>query len=102
MRAAVIHIHALAPAKPAMGAACNGCGVCCLSQPCPIGCLVSGRTRGACSALRWDEPARRYRCSLADPKRPLLARLAKRWIAAGRGCDSSAEVQLLLGDVRSR
>jgi len=93
MRADIIRIHALAPAKPALGASCNGCGVCCLSQPCPVGIIVSRRWHGACRALRWDDPARRYRCAVADPKHPMLAALARRWIAAGLGCDSGALVR---------
>ncbi len=91
MSARVIAIHADAPAKPAVGAACNGCGVCCLSEPCPLGVLVSRRRHGACTALQWDAPQRRYRCGLAAGRSPLAA-LARRWIAAGRGCDSDAEV----------
>ena len=43
MTHAVIYLHPAAPAKPAVGAACNGCGVCCAWQPCPLGMLVSGR-----------------------------------------------------------
>ena len=88
----VIHIHPHAPAKPALGAACNGCGVCCLSEPCPVGMLVSRRRSGACAVVAWDEVAGCYRCGLIDSRRPLRSALAKRWIAAGRGCDSSAEV----------
>lgn len=85
-----IHIHADAPAKPALGAPCNGCGVCCLAEPCPLGMLASLRTRGACRVVRWD--GTRYRCGLVDERRPWLNRLVRRWIGAGRGCDSSAEV----------
>jgi hypothetical protein len=87
----VIAIHAEAPAKPAVGAPCNGCGVCCLVEPCPLGVLVSRRRKGACAALRWDAPQRRYHCGIAAG-RSLWATLARRWIAAGRGCDSDAEV----------
>ncbi len=87
-----IRIHPQAPAKPHIGTACNGCGVCCLAEPCPVGMVVSGRIRGACRALRWNDSTQRYRCGLMSPSRPLLSRLAARWIAAGRGCDSSAEV----------
>jgi hypothetical protein len=85
-----IRIHSNAPDKPAAGAACNGCGVCCLSEPCPVGMLVSLRRRGACHALHWDEASARYRCGLMgnDWLRPL----ARRWIAAGHGCDSDASV----------
>ena len=91
----VIRIQAEAPAKPAFGTACNGCGVCCLSEPCPVGMLVSRRRRGACTALRWEAGPAQYRCGLA--MRPWLAALAKRWIAAGLGCDSDAEVVATAG-----
>lgn len=99
----VIHLHPDAPSKPAPGAACNGCGVCCAWRPCPLGVLATGRRRGACAALRWDIPGGLYRCALVVdprsvwPKLPaplarVLRGLARRWIAAGAGCDCSAEV----------
>ena len=63
-----IHIHPAAPPKPALGAPCNGCGQCCLVEPCPLGMVVSGKRSGACSALRWSDAAGRYVCGLvADP-----------------------------------
>ena len=88
----VIRIHAQAPIKPAVGTDCNGCGVCCLAEPCPLGALVSLRRSGACTALRWDTAAARYRCGLIDARWPWRSALARRWIAAGRGCDSDASV----------
>ncbi len=107
-----IRIHPLAPAKAAAGAACNGCGVCCLVTPCPLGMLLSGRRSGACNALRWDAALVRYRCGaivaprdvltqalpsglrgLAPVLAPVLRRLGARWIAAGTGCDSDLEVE---------
>jgi len=98
----VIYIHADAPAKPAMGAACNGCGVCCLAEPCPVGMLVSRKRRGACSALVWVGEQRRYRCGMMSvgpswPRwlgwiRAPLQRWMQRFIAAGVGCDSDAQV----------
>jgi hypothetical protein len=104
MTARVIRIEPLAPAKPAFGQPCNGCGVCCLAEPCPLGMLLSGRRQGRCDALRWDEAARRYRCGAASgvaarlpralrPVAPLAERLARRWISAGSGCDSTLEAQ---------
>lgn len=123
----VVFWHGDAPAQPAMGQPCNGCGLCCLAEPCPLGMLVSRRRHGACVALRWlpgsaaegadgasgapagapaevagDAPGQeggRYVCGMvADPagvtgwrNRWLLralARLARRWIAAGQGCDA--------------
>lgn len=108
----VIHIRSLAPRKPAYGANCNGCGLCCLAAPCPLGMLLSRRTQGACAALAWDEPLGLYRCgALSQPRQVLhqalprwlrflavplskgLAGLGRRCIAAGRGCDSQLDVQ---------
>jgi hypothetical protein len=107
-----IHIYPQAPAKVAVGAACNGCGICCLYAPCPLGMLLSHRRSGACSALRWEASLLQYRCgavtapqsvlaealprglrAMASPLAPLLRRLGLRWIAAGMGCDSSLEVE---------
>ena len=100
----IIHIHPEAPFKPALGAPCNGCGVCCLAEPCPLGQVISRKRSGACDALRWDAAQRLYRCGvLSDTEAvlgprwrwvaPLLRRLAARWIAAGVGCDASLQVQ---------
>jgi hypothetical protein len=103
-----IWLHA-APAKPQEGEPCNGCGVCCASAPCPLGVLFSFRTTGRCARLRSDEASRHYRCGLlpaADSpaahwlqrnRERLTARLVRRWIGAGIGCDSSATVAGGLG-----
>ena len=103
MHPRVIHIHALAPPKPAWGAACNGCGVCCLDQPCPLGMLLSRRSQGPCLALQWRAPEQRYVCGALLPQTPatghglarawqaLRQRLVRRWIGAGAGCDCSLE-----------
>lgn len=101
----VIRIHPAAPAKPALGQPCNGCGVCCLAEPCPLGVVISRRRHGACDALRWSAAAGRYQCGvLVEPQAylprglgwcgPLLARLARRWIAAGTGCDADMDVDV--------
>ncbi len=111
VRQRVIYIEQEAPPKPATGAPCNGCGVCCLTEPCPVGALVSRKRSGVCSALRWDPAQRQYRCgALVEPAQvlamalprwmagfagraaPWLARLGPRWIAAGKGCDCTLEV----------
>lgn len=99
----VIRLHTAAPPKPAAGQPCNGCGVCCASEPCPLGTLVSRRTTGACDALVWKAGDAHYRCGLVEQPgahlpalwrwaAPLAARIARRYIAAGAGCDSSADV----------
>lgn len=93
----VIRLHPLAPPKPAVGAACNGCGVCCAAEPCPLGIAVSRRRSGACAALRWVDAERRYRCALlgdasaAGARLPIPRRLVARWIGAGVGCDCDLE-----------
>lgn len=111
-----IAIASLAPAKPAFGAPCNGCGVCCLAQPCPIGMLLSWRRQGACVALQWDARLAAYRCGaitqplpvlqrvlpgwmrgMAASLAPVLALLARRAIALDTGCDSTVELE---SDVR--
>lgn len=96
----VLHRHAGAPTLPAPGAACNGCGVCCLLEPCPLGVLVSRKRTGACKALIWHDENRRYQCGMVlVPERfvplggSLVSRLARRWIAAGTGCDASLHVR---------
>ena len=106
----IILIHADAPSKPAPDAPCNGCGVCCLLEPCPLGVVLSRRRRGACIAVRWHDELYQYRCAaLGEPVEvwqrvlpcflrglapwlaPGLVWLAKRWIAVGQGCDSTVE-----------
>ena len=92
----IIHLHPRAPPKPEMAQPCNGCGVCCAAQPCPLGMWLSRRRSGACAALQWSPPQQRYLCgALNEPERwlpwlprRLAAALARRWIAAARGCDS--------------
>ncbi len=98
----VIHLHPRAPIKPALAQACNGCGVCCAFQPCPLGMLLSRRTSGACLALEWHAQGNHYRCgALARPAQGLgglpqkwAQRWARRWISAGSGCDSDLQAQL--------
>lgn len=98
----VVWLQPQAPPKPAEGAPCNGCGLCCLAEPCPLGVLVSRRRKGACVALQWSDADGRYWCGMvADPgrvtgwKHPWAVRaqsaLARRWIAPGLGCDARLE-----------
>lgn len=107
-----IAIEPLAPAKPPWGAPCNGCGICCLSEPCPVGMALSRRRQGVCVALRWDEGQTRYHCGalvqpgpvlrdvlpvmlrpLAGVLSPVLGYLALRGIAVGTGCDCDLQVE---------
>ena len=99
----VIQIRVDAPTKPAFGQPCNGCGVCCLVAPCPLGQIVSRRRRSVCAALVWNETQHHYRCGMVEDPRarlrwmpawmmPAVKRLALRWIASAQGCDCDLEV----------
>jgi hypothetical protein len=98
----VIHLQPDAAPKPAVGEPCNGCGVCCAAEPCPVGMLVSGRRSGSCAALTWMAEESRYRCGVvSQPERftsvkwaaPVVALFARRMIAAGKGCDCNLAVE---------
>lgn len=100
----IIHLQRAAPTKPAEGQPCNGCGVCCALETCPAARLRFMQATGPCPALEWSDEAGRYHCGLLGRPRHYLRCLpafaegiARRWlaraIAAGRGCDCSAEVQ---------
>ena len=96
MASRTIWLERDAPIKPAIGQACNGCGVCCASEPCPPGMLLSLHVRGRCRMLRFEPAQARYRCGLmpapsASWSGGVLTALVARWIGAGLGCDSSAE-----------
>lgn len=99
MRPRTILLRADAPAKPPTGSPCNGCGLCCAAEPCPLGMWVSRRIRGRCAALRWQADAGQYRCGvLTEPTRHLpwlparwAQALVRRWIAAQQGCDADLQ-----------
>jgi len=97
----IITIHAHAPPKPALGEACNGCGVCCAAEPCPVSLTLLWPHQAPCRALMWSDAGQRYLCGMvSDPARFLgwlpksmnasASRLFKRWIAANTVCDADA------------
>lgn len=89
----MIQIHPQAPAKPQPGVACNGCGVCCQVELCPLARLRYLRRRGPCPALHWVDDERRYVCGmLARMRQPLARWWVRRFIAAGIGCDCDIEL----------
>ena len=93
-----VRLHRDAPPKPAPGVPCNGCGVCCAAETCPLARLRFLQARGPCPALVWSAESQRYGCGLLGNGPtyfwgiPLSRRLVARWIAAGKGCDSMAEI----------
>lgn len=97
-----VPLHRDAPPKPATGEPCNGCGVCCALERCPMARLLLPRAESrACPALEWIAAERRYRCGLAQRPGHYVRWLPRRWetaaarwiaarIAAGSGCDCDA------------
>jgi len=98
-----IELHPFAPPKPDYGARCNGCGVCCAAEPCPVAYLLLAQFKGRCRALLWQNEERRYVCGMvACPDkyvrfisvrfRDRIGRFIATRIASGTGCDFAAEV----------
>jgi len=69
-----------------------------MSEPCPLGVLMSLRFNGACKLVRWNAAAGVYRCGALERGNGggqwarLRTMLVSRWIAAGAGCDCELEV----------
>lgn len=91
-----ILIHKNAPTKPAVGMPCNGCGICCHSELCPLAILRFRRKKGRCPVLQWDSTQQLYRCGwLQRQPKSLFSRLVYYWIhrhiGANQGCDAWVE-----------
>ena len=100
----VIELHPRAPAKSGYGASCNGCGVCCAAEPCPVAYVFLFQFRGCCRALLWQDEASRYVCGMVASPDRYVRFIPVRWrgrigrffasrIAAGIGCDFAAEIE---------
>jgi hypothetical protein len=98
----LIWLRSAAPPKPALGQACNGCGVCCAAEPCPVARVFLWQWRGSCRALVWSSSGLQYRCGLLlapsahirflpQSLQKQFRYLVTRWIAAGTACDSDAQ-----------
>lgn len=84
---------ALFPEKSPYGSPCNGCGLCCREEICPLGSIVFPLASAPCPALEQD--GERSVCGLvAHPERyrsgnvERLRAAAVRGIGAGIGCDA--------------
>ena len=99
----LIELHPLAPRKPELDARCNGCGVCCAVEPCPVAYLFLFQFRGRCRALLWQNDEGRYLCGMVVcPDRYLrlipirfrerMGKYYARRIATEVGCDFEAEL----------
>jgi hypothetical protein len=100
----IIRLHQQAPNKPEYGTKCNGCGVCCAAEPCPVAHLLLWQFSGACKALQWQETEQRYQCGMVvEPKKylrklpkalsPFISRWCAKRIALDIGCDSKVEFE---------
>ena len=109
----VIWLRPHAPSKPEIGQACNGCGVCCAAEPCPVAHVFLWQRRGTCRALEWQEDLQLYRCGmllrptfyvryLPQFLHAFMQKVIKRWIAAGTACDSDAVVDVSLFKANSQ
>jgi hypothetical protein len=88
--------------KPPHGAPCNGCGLCCQQELCPLGSFVFDRSAGPCPALT-PQAEGRFACGLVvspstwAPVRTALAGVktmseaALYLIGSGVGCDAKLE-----------
>ena len=93
------------PEYPGTGNPCNGCGLCCLAEPCPVSLELFGQS-SQCPALEFD--GGRFRCALmtnpgdygAIPEGVLSLDLDhemaassyyRQLIGAGMGCDSEID-----------
>lgn len=75
--------------KPAHGASCNRCGVCCMAVKCELARYLFGAELGPCPALERDEEDKVYRCGIvATVPDETLRAAAIHLIGAGDGCDA--------------
>lgn len=79
------------PPKPREGRPCNGCGLCCIVEPCPVARILYGEdVQAPCPALIIDQ--HRSWCGVVvaepriNPERPLALAMG-----IGTGCDSYVE-----------
>ena len=100
----LIELHSHAPAKPDYKAPCNGCGVCCAAEPCPVAHVFLFQRKGRCRALLWQDEMSRYVCGMVVcpdryvrliPRalRGSFGRFFATRIAAGAGCDLAVEME---------
>lgn len=78
---------ALLPDKPKCGSPCNGCGVCCASEVCPIGVLAYGDISAPCPALILSPCRSKAICGLvAIESDHEMEPLLKEQLGIGLGC----------------
>lgn len=96
----LVTVHGLV--KPKLGTPCNGCGACCIAEPCEIAREALGAVSGRCPALE-IEGGRAYCGMVRHPARYMFGEEAPESetggvsvlfaaaLGLGHGCDASDE-----------
>jgi uncharacterized cysteine cluster protein YcgN (CxxCxxCC family) len=71
--------------KPAHGARCNRCGLCCFASLCDAAQAIFQRKEGPCPVLLWDKEG--SRCGLVEFSEGDKRDAIKLLINAANGCD---------------
>ncbi len=84
--------------KPAYGSPCNGCGLCCKNELCPLGAFVFNDWKGPCPALHENDG--QFSCGLVNKPetyapvltaisgKDAMSKAALHLIGSGAGCDA--------------
>lgn len=72
--------------KPAEGADCTRCGLCCVAIPCGIGLMLGSPVNEPCQLLEWEDG--KSKCGALS--RPGGEAFARR-LGIGKGCDSGPD-----------
>lgn len=100
----------ISPAKPSEGSPCNGCGVCCAYEVCPLpeffGLPYKSGSNGPCAVLEYADG--RWWCGLVrSPEHhlslkpwaaPLIAEMIRELLGDGT-CDASVEAGVTWDDI---
>ena len=78
--------------KPKMGAPCNHCGYCCLSEICPTGKTITKKEYGPCPLLINEEGSNKHYCQLVTSG----GKNTKEDLGIGYGCCAETQKEAIL------
>lgn len=94
-----VEVLPVIPDKPRCGDPCNGCGLCCYSEVCPVGKMAFGDVEAPCLALVMSKDMTRTRCGLVlieiDND---MGTQVQEAIGVGCGCSMDDDVECISGD----